>query len=393
MPGSPAQKHIPDTSPSLSTIYEGLNHHAGIICMLNLLLSSNNLSDDDITQLEQLIKEDQTPAAITFIQRIHHERIQLKKADQMGLSALTEAPIYPVELAEHSSPLSAATFITQFVEENLEKKLPHNTDFAAELAPTVYPPLSTIDLAQRMVRSASHSALDRTNPLQKASRQSISLAGGLPAEWERMKERADYYEQLDAQLKAQGHQINTPLILAQISRKVGSLSTSHIGKKLLADHPQLAATILLISRLVRTYDFQKLDNLINSTSPLIGNAATLFDQELMAEIQLLIQPLFKAMPDRTSGKINELLGTKFSLKYLPLRVIMGDMPKLEGSITNTEDRFQYVQNLAAHYSHGTYRSTTATAASLDTNNIKKGHAFIDLCRNLYASIKALNSLD
>lgn len=268
-----------------------------------------------------------------------------------------EEIICPEQLKPGRSPIGAANFIIDW----LSHALVQQTNIASITAPT--------DEA----RLAIHDAL--------------SVEGGTQGEWSLLRPRADLYKATAQRMATDNPYVTSAATLASLAEKIAHVRESALTRSKLDKYPQVSANLLLISRLVRMHDAASFSQL-QERGRLTPSEALQFDQQLLAEIQLLLQPLFDILETRMIRDIDSILcarGVLGRLGHATISNFLNGIPKMEGTIESADDRFHYSEKLAPRG----YTPSRQTAAQLTSRaEIHNGELFVDYCREIYQSFRS-----
>lgn len=367
-------------------IYDAFRHDLKTSAELTFLLDRNKLSANQIDEISSLIESSRIAQAKTLIEQLYRQHTPATQPQQLC----------PEELKPGSDPEQAATFMVNWLTGQLagpNRLAPRNEGGKQTVL--------GIALLESEVRIAVSHALGNHFPnrveedpiiaLLAASNKTLALNEDARGEWQRLRTRADFYKAVADYLRSYQPSVTSPIVMADIAGKMAHVAESKLSQGKLDKHPQLAANLLLISRLVRMYDEERFANLLTQKT-FSSNQAQQFDQQTLAEIQLLLQPLFDILDGHITRQIDTILGAKGLIGRVAHAAVAtflgGHLPKMAGAIKDPDDRFHYSEQLApANY------VTTSKDAQTFTDNweIKNGQLFVTYCRDIYVATTKLSA--
>lgn len=365
-------------------IYDAFSQDLKTSAELTFLLERNKLAASQIDAINSLIESSRIAEAKSLIEQLYQQHAPATQPQQPC----------PEELKPGCNPEQAATFMVNWLTGQLAS--------SNRLAPRNEGGKQTvlgIALLESEVRIAVSHALGNHFPnrveedpiiaLLAASNKTLALSDGARGEWQRLRTRADFYSAVKDYLRSYQPSVTSPIVMADIAGKMAHVAGSKLSQGKLDKHPQLAANLLLISRLVRMYDEERFANLLTQKT-FSSNQAQQFDQQTLAEIQLLLQPLFDILDDRITEQIDAILGAKGIIGRVAHAAVAtflgGHFPKMVGTIQDPDDRFHYSEQLAP----ANYQDSKQEAEALTANQeIKNGQLFVTYCRKIHAAMTKL----
>jgi len=182
----------------------------------------------------------------------------------------------------------------------------------------------------------------RRNSLVWQHANAYNLNHNLPAEYQTIKERRDFYEWIDLEFKAKGHAVVWQKMAYYISCKL----------RLLETFPHCALTTKKVkvyahqgSEVVFKNAFENLRNCFNSVEVLKDEDALEWDKMMLHEEQFVwVESIYQIIDERSLKHIKRMAEGKFLYAFVVPKAI-----KFKGDISNPEERYIYAFEILRPY--------------------------------------------
>lgn len=164
-----------------------------------------------------------------------------------------------------------------------------------------------------------------------------NLTHNLPHEYETIKQHKDFYEWLDADLKAKGHEVLWPKMAYFISNKLRLLECfpyEMLANKKFIQYGHAGSNSVFIN------SFPMLKNLYESEIVLQGTAAVDWDKAILKEEQYdWIEKVYLQMDEKSITLMERVAaGRSFYGLFVPKKV------RYKGDISKAEERYDFALN-------------------------------------------------
>ncbi|MEZ4792495.1 MAG: Insecticidal toxin complex protein [Gelidibacter sp.] len=180
------------------------------------------------------------------------------------------------------------------------------------------------------------------NTLTWQNANAYNLTNNKPGEYQTIKQRKDFFEWLDSELKAKGHEVVWPSMASFISNKLRLLECfpyRMLTNRKMKEYAKAGSDAVFIN------SFGALNNLYQSEPILKGENAVQWDKDILHEEQYeWVEEVYQTMDARSIEHIERIAkGKSFYSMFVPKEI------RFEGDISKAEDRYDYALHKLREY--------------------------------------------